>query len=559
MKIIRRSLLLALLIFSFISYSQVENVPLNHPVYIFLKQMKVKNIIPYISEDVPNLSRFEVKGYLQEVESKYDQLSSTERNLLNRYKVDFYEVLDTANTNYFFNPNEDFGESLAGLFSNKIKYFYAYSEESANIFIEVLGDYYYGQQFKPEVNNSHLFDIGFRMRGTVFDHLGYNLTVLKGGAAGSRSVAELIYPKLLQSYKWVENGENIGNYDFTEGYIKYYTEPAKDMGLTFQLGREFKTIGYGYGNKLVLSGLGPSLDFIQFDFDYGIVHFTSIHGTTVGNMSFNYDDRYTKFWTFNRLKLSFQNLFEIGIGESVVYSDRGIDISYLTPVGFYKFIEHSTQDRDNANLYFDLQTNFIDNLELQGTFLLDENILSNLQDLDSYKNKTAYQLGLFWYEAFTLNDLSFIFEYTKIRPYVYTHYNPKITYTGWGFNLGHPIGPNSDELLSKLSYDVNDWMRVSLNYRYIRSGENVYDTSGTLIKNVGGDIEISHGPQPQNETAIFLDGIRINNNIFEAGIRVEPIRDFIFSFLYQYNYEKNLTLNLTNHQSYCVLKFQIGY
>jgi hypothetical protein len=270
-------------------------------------------------------------------------------------------------------------------------------------------------------------------------------------------------------------------------------------------------------------------------------------------------DRYTKFWAFNRLKLSLQNLFEIGIGESVVYSERGIDISYLTPVGFYKFIERSIQDRDNANLYFDIQTNFIDNLELQATFLLDENILSNLQDLDSYKNKTAYQLGLFWYEAFTMNDLSFIVEYTKIRPYVYSHYNPKNAYTGWGVNLGHPIGPNADELFSRLSYDVNEWIRLSLDYRYIRRGENVYDSSGTLIKNVGGDIEINHGPQPQSESALFLDGIRINNNIFEVGLRIEPIRDFIFSFIYNYNYEKNLTLGTNHTQSYGLIRFQIGY
>ena len=559
MILIRRSFLLVLFSFIISVYPQIENVPLSHPVYVFLKQMKVKNIISYISEDVPNLSKFQIKDYLKDVESNLTQLSSTEKELFNRYKTEFYEILDTANTTYFFSPSEDFGESLGGLFTNKIKYFYALAEEDANVFINMIGDYEYGQQFEPMTNNAHLFDVGFRIGGTVFKHLGYNLMVLKGGAAGNRQVAELIEPKLNQNFKWVENIENIGNYDFTEGYLKYYTEPAEKMGLTFQIGREYKTIGYGYGSKLLLSGLGPSLDFLQFDFDYGIVHFTSIHGTTVGEFSIEPNDRYTKFWVFNRLKFSLQDLFEIGIGESVIYSGRGIDISYLTPVGFYKFIEMSTQDRDNANLYFDLQTNFIKNLELQGTFLLDENILSNLQDLDNYKNKTAYQLGLFWYEAFTINDLSFILEYTKIRPYVYTHNNPKNTYTGWGVNLGHPIGPNSDELFTRLAYDFNDWIRASFNYRYIRSGENVYDTSGTLIKNVGGDIDVSHGLALENETAIFLDGIRINHNVFDLGLRIEPIRDFIFEFIYSYDYEENITVGTSETTSYGVIKFRLGY
>ncbi len=552
----------SIIIFLFLSSSvfpQVENVPLNHPVYTFLKEMKVKSIIPYISEDLPNLSRYQVKVYLKQVEEKLGELSNTERNLFNRHKAEFYELVDPENTTYFFHPEKSFGTSLSEAFSNKVKYFYAYTEENANVFVEILGHYYFGQQFEPYVNNAHLFDVGFRFHGTVFQHLGYSLSVLKGGAAGSRDVAELIEPKLLQSYKWVENTENIGNYDFTEGYLKYYTEPAEQMGLSFQIGREYKTVGYGYGNKLMLSGLGPSLDFLQFDFNYGIAHFTSIHGSTVGDYSIEPEERYTKYWAFNRFKLSFERLFDIGIGESIIYSGRGIDLAYLTPLGFYKFIEHSTQDRDNGNLYFDLQTSFIDNLELQATFLLDENILSNLQNLDSYKNKTAYQLGAFWYEAFTLNNLSLIFEYTKIRPYVYSHYNIQNTYTAWGTNLGHPIGPNSDEIFSRLAYNLNDWIRLSLDYRYIRRGENIYDEEGTLIKNVGGDVNISHGTNPDNPDAIFLDGIRFNNNIFQFGLRIEPIRDFVFDVIYEYDKEENVSEGGSLNQSYGMIKFTLNY
>jgi hypothetical protein len=552
----------SIIIFLFLSSSvfpQVENVPLNHPVYTFLKEMKVKSIIPYISEDVPNLSRNQVKEYLKHVEEKLGELSNTERNLFDRFKVEFYELIDPENTTYFFHPEKSFGMSLSEAFSNKVKYFYAYREENANVFVEMLGHYYFGQQFEPYVNNAHLFDIGFRFHGTVFKHLGYNLSFLKGGSAGNKPVAELIEPRLLQSYKWVENMENIGNYEFTDGYLKYYTEPAEDMNLSIQLGRENKTVGYGYGSKLVLSGENPALDFIEFDFNYGIVHFTSIHGSTVGDYFSDPEERYTKYWAFNRFKLSFENLFDIGIGENIVYSGRGIDLGYLSPLGFYKFVEQSIQDRDNGNLYFDLQTSFIPNLEFQATFFLDENILSNLQNLQSYKNKTAYQLGAFWYEAFTLNNLSLIFEYSKIRPYVYSHFNIQNTYNAWGTNLGHPIGPNADEILSRLAYNLNDWIRLSLDYRYIRRGENVYDQEDNLIKNVGGDLNISHGTNPENPDAIFLDGIRFSNNIFQFGLRIEPIRDFVFDVIYEYDKEENISEGISRNQSYGMIKFTLNY
>ncbi|MGB5530612.1 MAG: hypothetical protein WBQ32_11655 [Ignavibacteriaceae bacterium] len=559
MKLFLKRFILLLPLFFVNIFGQVDNVPLYHTVYTFLKEMKVKNVIPFISEDIPNLSRFQVKAYLQRIENKIDELSETERDLLERYKVEFYELIDLENTTYFFHSEKDFGTSSSEAFSNKVKYFYAYQEENANVFVELLGHYYYGQQFKPIVNNAHLFDIGFRFHGTLFNHLGYNFSFLKGGSAGSRQVAELIEPRLLQSYKWVENMENIGNYDFTEGYLKYNTQPAEDMSLSFQVGREYKTIGYGYGNKLLLSGLGPALDFLQFDFDYGIVHFSSVHGSTVGEFSPDRSKRYTKFWAFNRFKLSFNKFFDIGIGESIVYSDRGIDLAYLSPLGFYKFVEHSIQDRDNGNLYFDLQTSFINNLELQATFLLDENILSNLQNLDSYKNKTAYQLGMFWYKAFTLNNLSLIVEYTKIRPFVYSHYDVKNTYSGWGVNLGHPIGPNADEILSRLAYNFNDWIRLILDYRFIRSGENVYDENGILMKNVGGDIYLSHGKNPEIKDAIFLDGIRINNQVINFNLRLEPIRDFIFELIYNFNHQENITQSNKNDQSYGEIKFSLRY
>ena len=554
-----KKLLLILIVFTFhFTFAQVENVPQNNRVYSFLKEMKVKNIIPYISEDVPNLSRFEVRALLDTVRKSFNRLSTTERDLLHWFEIEYTDSLLDETTTRLFTPGKSFGSTLSEIGSDKVKYLYAYQEENANFYAEGLGHFYHGQQLKHKVTNANLYDTGFRLRGTVFKHLGYLFSFIKGGVSGNKNLAEIIEPRLLTNFKWIEAGENIGNYGFSSAYLKYHTEPVEGMNLSVQLGREPLTIGYGYGSKLVLSGDNPALDFLQFNFDYGIVHFTSIHASTVGLFAPERDDRYTKFWAFNTLRITLPGLFDLGIGEAIVYSGRGIEIGYLTPLSFYKFIEMSLQDRDNGVLYLDFQTSFISNLELQGTFFLDENILFNLGDFDSFTNKTAYQLGAFWYEAFTIRNLSWILEYTRIRPYVYSHVNIKNTYSAWGTNLGHRIGPNSDEIFTKLAYNVNSWISIAMEYRHQRSGENIYDDEGNLIKNVGGDLFVSHESR-QSDKVVFLDGIRINTDVFQVGFRIEPIRDFIFDIIYNYRIDDNLTNGYKKDFSYGLIKFSFEY
>jgi len=540
--------------------AQVENVQLNHPVYTFLKEMYVKGLVDYIKEDDPVMSRFEIINLLEKIKSNENILSQTEKKLVYKYIDELSDELNPETSTQLFNPKEDFITGLSDIFSQQIKYLYAYKQDGANIFLEGLGHFYHGQRFSPTpTNNANLYDIGFRMRGTVFDHVGYNLTVIKGGVSGNRSIAETIEPKLLSNYKWVENLENIGNYGFNYGYLKYFTEPIKEMKLSVQLGREDITFGYGYGSKLVLSGENPTLDFVKFNFDYGVIHFTSMHASTVGNFSTDYYQRYTKYLALNRLKLSFKNLFDFGIGETMIYSGRGIELGYLSPLAFYKFIEMDLQDRDNGTLWMDFQTNFLKKIQFQATFFLDENILSNLQDLDRYSNKTAYQLNAFWYEPFSMQDFSLIVEYTKIRPYVYTHREPENTYTAFGTNLGHRIGPNADEIMFRANYNLNDRIRLSGEYRFSRKGKNIYDENGNLVKNVGGDIFLSHPEMVVEKTAKFLDGERINTSNFILGIRIEPIREFYFDILLNHISTRNLNKSKSDNLTYGLIKFTLEY
>lgn len=543
-----------------IAFSQIENVPLSNPVYDFLKEMRVKGIISNYHDDDPNLSRFEVADMLKVMKSKNGELSTTEKKLLKKYEIEFVpEMINKNTTMSLFGGNMKTSNGFKDFFSDKEKYLFSYQKNNNNVFINGLGHLYYVNELKPnKKSNSKLFDVGFRIRGSLFNHLGYYFEVAKGGAVGDTALMEAAFPPIKSSFKYVENIENIRNYDFATGYMKFYVEPSDGLDLFVQLGREKLKYGYSYSDRLALSGNAPNMDFLKFNLNYGIVHFSSIFASTVGEYHKNPADNYSKYFIANRLMLSFEKLFDIGIAESII-SSRAFDIAYLNPVIFYKFVEMSLQDRDNGTISFDIQTHFAKNLELQGTFFLDENILGNLTDMSKASNKSAYQLGGFWYEPAGIKNLSLILEYTKIRPYVYSHYNPKNTYTAFGEIMGNPIGPNADMIFSKASFNLNQRVRLNLQYRHIRRGENIYDANGMLEKNVGGDVYITHRTGIDPDEAYFLDGIRINTDEVTFNISYEPIRNYIFDLNYVYNMDNNLTNGTKNDFSYAFARFSLGY
>ncbi|MBK7253814.1 MAG: hypothetical protein IPI04_07820 [Ignavibacteria bacterium] len=76
-------------IYSRESYSQIENAPLSNDVYNFLKEMQVKRVISGVNDDNPNLSRFQIADFLNSIQMKGNELSATEKKLLDKYMIEF--------------------------------------------------------------------------------------------------------------------------------------------------------------------------------------------------------------------------------------------------------------------------------------------------------------------------------------------------------------------------------------------------------------------------------------------------------------------------------------
>lgn len=547
-------------------YAQVETVPLEadfhaQNIYEFLKEMRVKKMLRDYRDDILTLSRAEIIRHLKTIESRWSDLSETEKKLTKRFQRTLENPEQHSDDyTYFFGTTDTSPNHFREAFGDKEKtLFYARDGEN-RLFVELFGELDFTEdRFR---NNAFIAQGGFRFRGTLFEYFGYSLSFVKGATLGNRQTLLLTRPDFLYNFKYLENIDGTPSVDFTDGFLRYQYEPKEDVMIYAQLGREKLRYGLGYSESLILSGNHQDLDAIRFGINYKRISFTSIHASTSGNFLDSLgrmvprNERYTKYFSAQRLRVLVPDWFAIGIGVVTVYHGR-FDLAYLNPFQFYKFAEHSLQDRDNAAMFFDIQTHFLKNIEFQASFFLDENL--DFSNMNSERNKYAFQVGVFWYEFLTLKNLSFVAEYTRVRPYTYTHFDTRNSYSAWGIGLGHPIGANADEVYLKLAYNPTDWIRPSFEFRKRRRGNNIIDENGILIRNVGGELLRPYEVFQVDLIAPFLDGERVDEDLLIVNLRVEPIRNLSFEARYGYQLQTFVTRGGSQSQSFFTLRFLVEY
>jgi hypothetical protein len=190
-----------------------------------------------------------------------------------------------------------------------------------------------------------------------------------------------------------------------------------------------------------------------------------------------------------------------------VYSGRGLDLSYLNPIAFYKTIEHSNQDRDNSLLFFDFSNTSIEGWRFYVVTLIDD-INAGKIGTGWYGNQMAYQFGVTSYFLYKTVPVDFNIDYFHIEPYVFTHRIQSNNYTNDGYAIGLDTDPNSAIVAGKVNYRPTGRLTCSLQYSYRIHGANPIDpVTGTVLKNVGGNINLGYR-QADDEKVHFLDGSR---------------------------------------------------
>ena len=548
-------------LFSFLnkSYSQVELVPPDNHVYNYLQRMLVMNVITdYNPANIP-VSRETVSGYLKIIESKQDRISSTDRKLLNDFSTEFeYDLKGSVK------KSASLFKEVKNIFSDdRQKNLYSYNDSNATLFLDALGSVSQRGSDGDSIgkNSILLGELGFRVRGTLFNSVGYYLRATNGqklsGDTDDVNFARYTDPKLYAQYKFQYERRNFDTFD---GYLRYRTNKN---WLALTVGRNPVYQGFGFIDRLFLSNNTVPFDFLKLDLAYKAVSYSFLYGSLRGDsLGIPLD---AKNLSTHRLDVRFSDAFRMGFFESVSIANSPFSFTFLNPVSFLTSAElnKASQSGDNnvnnSIIGIDMMVIPLKNLAVQGSFLVDDLEFSTLFKSNAQiTNKFAYQIGLMWANAFSIPNLDLKTEYTHLDPFVYSHVSNKTNYTNWGLPLGHHLEPNSDEAALKLDYNITNRVNINLLYQHQRSANGIVtDSLGRVIVNYGGNINNATGYSYSDPA--FLKGNRIDRDIITANLSWQFIRQFFVEVKYVQRFINNIYQNKKFNDKYFFATLRIDY
>lgn len=528
-------------VFTTCVFSQSTNVPLNHWIYNLLERWQAMGYIEYTFEGSKPFSRMETAGYLKQVFTAYREHPQRFDRFDVQYLVyssqEFQEELSQLQTplpeaspvNRFRDIKEWPGISVlwpSFLYGNN-RNFLSSSRRDFSLFVDPLAQVSRDKflSSRDTVKTMNRTSNGFLFRGSLGGHLGFYF-MLTDNHLRQEPPLNGFEVQRESGLPYLQFNDD-RSADFDEN-VAYLTLSLKYV--SFLYGRDYNQWGVGHSGNLILSTNAPVYDQLKFIVHYGRFKLTHITAAleyipVEGRRRINQTESLNVYWSGNRVEAYAGKGINLGFSQSIVYGNRSLQPGYINPLAFFASIEHYYGDRDNGAFSLDFSWRMLSGLKIYGEWLVDDITTTKLGS-DFFGNKFGYQAGVFWVDPLQFAGSDLLIEYTRIKPYVYSHslqdYNK---YKHYDTLLGHPIGPNSDLWYLRYRWQPHRRLLLETNFQYYRHGANPPG------ENVGGnpDLPYIYG-DPQS--APFLAGDRVTRASIGGEIRYEALRNLFLRLRY---------------------------
>lgn len=518
--------------------AQPEIVPAEHPVYEFLHQQRVRGLLPEYRHEVRPLGRGRIGRLLDSLSVRTDEGAGLDRlsaAWLARYRRELFEPAETVET--VIGPGGRLGIPTG---TETEKFLYYHRGDDWRIALNAIGRVQARASDGAEAYGGVALVPEGVLQGNYRGIVGFYTGTFNGAQLTGDTRVLQADPVLAPLYY-------IGRSDVPPGNFDRATASVRTASRVFsaEIAHERLLVGASFDDALILTDGADYFSFVRLGVETRVVQYQFMHGA-LGDQSFfipgDEDSGVLvgpeRYLAFHRLTLNPWRRLQLAFTEMVVYGQRGPELAYLNPVNPIKPAEHALWDRDNSLFTLEAVFRPLDGVEAYATFLADDLDVSRLGE-HSFNNKWAVQAGL----GAALGPALGWIEYTRIEPFVYTHrflldgsfYN---AYQHNGFGLGHPLGPNADQVEVGLRAWGPMRTRGVVKARYVRQGENYIDPETGELVNVGGDVTDGRQPPFSDFSKVFLAGERLDGPGLTVGLAWEPIRDIalhLFADLQRWN------------------------
>jgi len=496
-------------------------VPAKHSVYDFLDRMETRGMVT-VHDGTKPLSRGEIRDLLAILKQKEGGLTGSEKGLLSRYLREFAAVENSG-------TNSSMGRLRQAIWPDSPLYrdgFNLYNFSSGGVYGAVNPVLYLDFATDSTADLITRMTNGLNVIAGFGDNLGVYFDFRDNMESGRGPYYNTDRNKLYSDHAAFVTlkGGSAAYYDLTRAVMS-----ARFGKLRLNFGRGDNLWSSTQSGGLLLSDNPPPYDYLSlrygdgrfFRFIYvsGWLHaypeiYESTETTNSGRIRKISE---AKHFSAHRLEIYPADWIEIGIMEAVVYGERGLEPSYLNPFNLYFSAEHNLGDMDNVAWGADVEIRPAPGVSLYGELFIDDLKTGEL-GTDFIGNKFAYLCGVKLAGPAPMHDLDLNLEYSRLDPFVYSHFYDINVYKNWNSSLGYFLPPNSDRWYLGLEWRPVHTLSAGMSAEFIRHGEN---TAGI---NAGGDLNVP--PESNQGTVKFLSGERNDVAVYQLSARWEPLETY---------------------------------
>ena len=312
--------------------------------------------------------------------------------------------------------------------------------------------------------------------GSIRDHSFSNQFMDKGYSA------LLAQPKYLNNLPgaYYHPSSYGGDYAEVRAGIKAYTWWGS-IGLV----KDNIQWGDSYHSSNILSGRAPSFPMIElklkpcswFRLDYihgflasGVVDSTyyRVEENPIDGSSHRMYRTASKYLAANMLTFSPIKKLDLSIGSAVVYGARNIAAAFSLPISFFNSLDYQMNsgamlDNENSQIFFNISTRNLKYTHFYASIYIDEINFKRLKPSNPEHNFFSWKVGG-RVSNWPLKDLSLTAEFTRTNCGNYQHPYQVLTWASNGYNLGHYLGDNAQELYVALAYKPIRSLSFTLSY-----------------------------------------------------------------------------------------------